>query len=89
MQELKVRLSVQTLPSAYTCDGKDKSPVLEIHGIYNSISKSLALIMIDPNVPGGKGFVHWLMWNMELVSILREKLTKTPAMTFPSARSRV
>jgi Raf kinase inhibitor-like YbhB/YbcL family protein len=83
MKELKVRLSVHTLPPAYTCDGEDKSPALEIHGIDTSVSKSLALMMIDPDAPGGKGFVHWLMWNMELVSILPEKLPKTHAVTFP------
>jgi Raf kinase inhibitor-like YbhB/YbcL family protein len=83
MKELKVKLSVQTLPPAYTCDGEDKSPPLEIHGIDNSVSKSLALMMIDPDAPGGKGFVHWIMWNMELVSILPEKIPKTPAVTFP------
>ena len=49
-----------------------KSPPLEIHGIDNSLSKSLALIMNDPDAPGGKGFVHWIMWNMELVSVLPE-----------------
>ena len=58
------------LPSAYTCDGEDKSPPLEIHEIDNSISKTLGLIMDDPDAPGGKGFVHWIMWNMELVSVL-------------------
>jgi Raf kinase inhibitor-like YbhB/YbcL family protein len=39
--------------------------------------------MIDRDAPGGNGFVHWVMWNMELVSILPEKLPKTPAVAFP------
>jgi len=83
MKELKIKLSVQILPFACTCDGEDKSPPLEIHGIDNPISKSLALVINDPDAPGGKGFVHWIMWNMELVSILPEDIPKEPAITFP------
>jgi Raf kinase inhibitor-like YbhB/YbcL family protein len=83
MKELKVIISVQMLPPAYTCDGEDKSPPLEIHGIDNSVSKTLGLIMNDPDAPGGKGFLHWIMWNMELVSVLPEDIPKTPAITFP------
>lgn len=58
MKELKIIASVKMLPPAYTCDGEDKSPPLEIHGIDNSISKTLGLIMDDPNAQGGKKFVH-------------------------------
>ncbi len=83
MKELKITISMKTLPPAYTCDGEDKSPPLEIHGIDNSVSKTLGLIMNDPDAPGGKGFVHWIMWNMELVSVLPEDIPKTPAITFP------
>jgi Raf kinase inhibitor-like YbhB/YbcL family protein len=83
MKELKVIVSVSMLPSAYTCDGENKSPPLEIHGIDNSVSKSLALIMNDPDAPAGGGFTHWIMWNMELVSILPEDIPKAPAIKFP------
>lgn len=71
------------LPPAYTCDGEDRSPPLEIHGIDNNLSKTLALLMIDRDAPGGKGFVHWLIWNMELVSVLPEHIPKTGSVTFP------
>jgi Raf kinase inhibitor-like YbhB/YbcL family protein len=83
MKELKVIISVHMLPPAYTCDGEDKSPPLEIHGIDNSVSKSLAIVMNDPDAPGGQGFVHWIMWNMELVSVLPEDIPKGPVVTFP------
>ena len=83
MKGLKVRLPVHTLPPGYTCDGEDKSPPLEIHGIDNSVSTSLSLIMNGPGVAGSKVFVHWIMWNIELVSVLPEDLPKTPAITFP------
>ena len=83
MKELKVIISVHTLPAAYTCDGENKSPPLEIHGIDNFVSKSLALVMNDPDAPGGRGFTHWIMWNMELVSVLPEDIPKAPEIKFP------
>jgi Raf kinase inhibitor-like YbhB/YbcL family protein len=39
--------------------------------------------MDDPDAPGGKGFVHWIMWNLELVSVLPEDIPKTLSVTFP------
>jgi Raf kinase inhibitor-like YbhB/YbcL family protein len=83
MKELKVSLPVTVFPPGYTCDGEDISPPVMVNGIDNSISKSLALIVVDPDAPGGKGFVHWLMWNMELVSVIPEKIPKDPVVTFP------
>ena len=43
--------------------------------------------MNDPDAPGGKGFTHWIMWNMELVSILPEDIPKAPAIKFPVSAS--
>jgi len=83
MKELKVIISVHMLPPAYTCDGEDKSPPIEIHGIDNSVSKSLAIVMNDPDAPGGKGFVHWIIWNMGLVSVIPEDIPEGPVVTFP------
>ena len=83
MKELKVSLSVTLFPPGYTCDGEDISPPVMVKGIDNTISKSLALILDDPDAPGGKGFVHWLIWNMELVSIIPEKIPKDPVISFP------
>lgn len=62
---------------------RTRHQLLKIHGIDNSVSKSLALIMNDPDATGGKGFVHWLVWNLELVSVLPEKIPKIPEVTFP------
>jgi Raf kinase inhibitor-like YbhB/YbcL family protein len=83
MKELKVSLSVKTFPPGYTCDGDDISPPLQVKGIDNTISKSLALILDDPDAPGGQGFIHWLMWNMELVSVVPESIPMKPLVTFP------
>lgn len=50
------------IPERYTCDGKDVSPTLKIAGIPKE-AKSLALIVDDPDAPGGN-FSHWLLWNI-------------------------
>ncbi|MBI4146901.1 YbhB/YbcL family Raf kinase inhibitor-like protein [Candidatus Woesearchaeota archaeon] len=52
----------QTIPSEYTCDGKDAIPPLEITGIPQQ-AKSLALIMDDPDAPMGT-WDHWIAWNI-------------------------
>lgn len=52
----------QAIPSTYTCDGKNISPPLDITGIPPN-TKSLALIVDDPDAPGGD-WVHWLVWNI-------------------------
>jgi len=50
------------IPSEYTCDGDDISPVLRISNIPPK-TVSLALIMEDPDAPMGT-FVHWVAWNI-------------------------
>ena len=46
----------------YTCDGEDVSPPLVI-GATPAGTRSLALIMDDPDAPGGI-WVHWVAWNI-------------------------
>jgi Raf kinase inhibitor-like YbhB/YbcL family protein len=50
------------MPSKYTCDGEEVSPPLTVEGIPEK-TKSLALIMEDPDAPAGL-FIHWLVWNI-------------------------
>jgi Raf kinase inhibitor-like YbhB/YbcL family protein len=83
MEELRVSISVKVLPNDYTCDGEDKSPQIGVAGVNTEITKSLAILMNDPDVPGGGGFVHWIAWNIELVRMIPEKIPKTPEVTFP------
>jgi hypothetical protein len=52
----------QTIPSQYTCDGANVSPPLSFRNIPGN-TKSLALIMDDPDAPMGT-WVHWLVWNI-------------------------
>lgn len=50
------------IPPQYTCDGENISPPIEISDI-PADTKTLALIMEDPDAPG-KVFDHWLLWNL-------------------------
>jgi Raf kinase inhibitor-like YbhB/YbcL family protein len=52
----------EQIPSKYTCDGINVNPALLIGSIPPK-TKSLALIMDDPDAPNGT-FDHWLLWNI-------------------------
>ena len=56
------------IPVKYTCDGENISPPLKILGVPEK-TKSLALIMDDPDVPKHLRpdglWVHWVMWNID------------------------
>ena len=82
MEELRVNISVKILPRDYTCDGKDISPEIDIGGVNAKITNSLAILVNDPDAPGG-GFVHWIAWNIEPVTKIAEKIPKIPVVTFP------
>lgn len=55
----------QTIPIKYTCDdgGDNLNPPLAFANT-PAQAKSLALIMDDPDSPGGV-FNHWLLWNID------------------------
>lgn len=50
------------LPEKYTCQGDDINPPLEFKDVPEG-TKSLVLIVDDPDAPGGV-WVHWLIWDI-------------------------
>ena len=66
MEPIKVTSPVfrenHPIPAKYTCEGLDINPALAIEQV-PSEARSLALIMDDPDAPGGT-WVHWVLWNI-------------------------
>jgi Raf kinase inhibitor-like YbhB/YbcL family protein len=52
-----------TVDEAYTCDGEDVSPPIELEGVPVE-AESLAVVVEDPDAPSDDPFVHWLLWNV-------------------------
>ena len=53
-----------TIPAPYTCDGANVSPPLQWNAA-PAAAKSLALVVDDPDAPGGT-YTHWLVYNLPL-----------------------
>src|SRR5579871_3378676 len=51
------------IPKVHTCEGAGYSPELVWQGLPAN-TKSLALIMDDPDAPHGV-FIHWVAWNID------------------------
>jgi Raf kinase inhibitor-like YbhB/YbcL family protein len=52
----------QPMPAKHSCEGEDASPSLKWEGAPSG-TKSFALIVDDPDAPGGS-WVHWVIYNM-------------------------
>jgi phosphatidylethanolamine-binding protein (PEBP) family uncharacterized protein len=67
MAELALRSAAfedgQPIPSRHTCEGEDVSPALDWTSPPAG-TRSLALVVEDPDAPGGT-FTHWLAWGIE------------------------
>ncbi|MBI3237082.1 MAG: YbhB/YbcL family Raf kinase inhibitor-like protein [Chlamydiales bacterium] len=73
----------QKIPSDYTCDGSDINPELHISDVPPE-SKSLTLIMDDPDVPEfvrkDRLWVHWILFNIPPGTTKIEKNSSPPAL---------
>jgi Raf kinase inhibitor-like YbhB/YbcL family protein len=58
------------IPKKFTCQGNDINPPLVIENIPEG-TKSLALIMDDPDAPG-RGWVHWVLYDIPVTSEIKE-----------------
>ena len=58
------------IPAKYTCEGINVNPPLSF-GAFPDAAKCLALIVDDPDAPGGI-WVHWVMWNIPLATAIKE-----------------
>jgi Raf kinase inhibitor-like YbhB/YbcL family protein len=63
------------IPERFTCDGDDAHPTLHIQEIPAG-TKSLAIIMEDPDVPLTT-FNHWVVWNIAPVEVIEENSITT------------
>ncbi|HEY9075418.1 MAG TPA: YbhB/YbcL family Raf kinase inhibitor-like protein [Anaerolineaceae bacterium] len=65
------------IPPQYTIDGENRSPLLRWSALPQG-TRSLALIMEDPDAPRGT-FVHWVIYNLPNTSReLPEAISKSP-----------
>lgn len=61
------------IPSKYTCDGDEVSPPIDVEDTPEG-TKTLAVIMEDPDAPNGT-FTHWLLWNIDPESAYLDEQT--------------
>lgn len=60
----------EMIPSQFTCDGEDINPALIIEDIPPE-TKSLALIVDDPDAPMGT-WVHWVVYDIPVTNQIQE-----------------
>ncbi len=52
------------IPARYTCEGDNISPQFSWTGVPAN-SKTLCLILHDPDAPRQEGFTHWVLFNID------------------------
>jgi hypothetical protein len=68
----------------FTGEGADKSPALKWSKVPQG-SKSLALIVDDPDAPRKEPWVHWVIYNIPAdTTALPQGISRTPALDEPS-----
>jgi len=59
------------IPAKFTCEGASMSPALHL-GEFPSQTKSLAIIVHDPDASHPGGFTHWVAFNIDPVQDIPE-----------------
>ncbi|MCF7916340.1 MAG: YbhB/YbcL family Raf kinase inhibitor-like protein [Candidatus Omnitrophica bacterium] len=60
----------QQIPEKFSCDGKDVNPTLIIEDLPEG-TKTLALIVDDPDAPAGT-WIHWVVFNIRPTGKIEE-----------------
>ncbi|MCJ7443643.1 MAG: YbhB/YbcL family Raf kinase inhibitor-like protein [Methanotrichaceae archaeon] len=79
MQKIEVKLGFDRVPIENTCEGKNISPKMEISGLN---ATSVVVIVDDPDAPVGI-FTHWLIWNIEPISVIPAGISNSPSVSKP------
>lgn len=58
------------MPKKFTCEGEDLNPALDIQDAPSG-TQSLALIVDDPDAPGGV-WVHWIVFDIPVIFRIEE-----------------
>jgi Raf kinase inhibitor-like YbhB/YbcL family protein len=69
-----------TIPRKFACDGGGINPELEIQNVPDG-TKSLALILHDPDAPLAGGFTHWVVWNIDPETMVIKEESVPPGAT--------
>ncbi len=65
------------IPKKFSCEDDNINPELQIQNVPED-TRSLALIMHDPDAPIAGGFTHWLVWNIDPTTILIKEESVPP-----------
>ncbi|MCH8205854.1 MAG: YbhB/YbcL family Raf kinase inhibitor-like protein [Chloroflexi bacterium] len=69
----------ERIPGKYSCYGLDQSPPISWSGVPDG-TKSLALVSVEPDAPGGVTWAHWLLYGMPAdVTEVPESMSSTEA----------
>lgn len=79
MKNLEVKLGFSLIPVDNTCEGKNLSPQIEIHGLN---STSVVIIADDIDAPSGI-FTHWLIWNVGPMDLVPAGIPNNPELIRP------
>jgi len=79
MENLDIHLGFSQVPDDHTCEGRNVSPRIEVHGLN---ATSMAVIVEDKDAPSGV-FTHWIIWNILPVDVIPEGIPNNAAITKP------